>query len=49
MRATDENVVRPPANPGIQKSLDRSEFDNRNATNPAIPTPTPLEMKIAMG
>jgi hypothetical protein len=42
-------VVRPPANPGIQKSLDKSEFDIRNAIKPAIPTPTTLEKKIAMG
>jgi hypothetical protein len=47
--ATDENVVRPPAKPGIQKVWDKLELDNRNPIKPAMATPAKLEIKIAMG
>ena len=49
MTATDEKVVSPPANPGIQKSLDNSEVSNRNEIKPATATPIRFAKKIAIG
>ena len=49
MTATEENVVRPPAKPGISARRISSEVLNRYAINPATITPKVFEIKIAEG
>ena len=47
--ATEENVVSPPAKPGMRARRSVSDVMSRYATTPATTTPMMLEMKIAEG